>query len=69
MGNRRALLLWTRVEPLGAASPLMQADFPTNLKAAANATQACLAKAMRPYGDLPIAQGMRHAVTGGKGLR
>lgn len=24
---------------------------------------------MRPFGDLPIAQGMRHAVTGGKGLR
>jgi len=47
----------------------MQADFPTHLKAAADATQACLAKAMRPLGDLPIAQGMRHAVTGGKGLR
>ena len=47
----------------------MQADFPTHLKAEADATQACLAKAMRPLGDLPIAQGMRHAVTGGKGLR
>jgi len=47
----------------------MQADFPTHLKAAADATQACLAQAMRPLGDLPIAQGMRHAVTGGKGLR
>ena len=47
----------------------MQADFSTHLKAAADATQACLAKAMRPFGDLPIAQGMRHAVTGGKGMR
>ena len=47
----------------------MQADFPIHLKAAADATQACLAEAMRPFGDLPIAQGMRHAVMGGKGLR
>ena len=47
----------------------MQADFPIYLKAAADATQACLAEAMRAFGDLPIAQGMRHAVLGGKGLR
>jgi len=47
----------------------MQANFPIHLKAAADATQACLAEAMRPFGDLPIAQGMRHAVIGGKGLR
>ena len=47
----------------------MQADFPIYLKAAADATQACLAEAMRAFGDLPIAQGMRHAVMGGKGLR
>ncbi len=46
-----------------------QADFPAHLKAAALATQACLADAMQPMGDLPIAQGMRHAVQGGKGLR
>ena len=47
----------------------MLSDFSTHLKAAADATQSCLATAMRPFGDLPIAQGMRHAVTGGKGLR
>ena len=46
-----------------------QADFLAHLKAAALATQACLADAMQPMGDLPIAQGMRHAVQGGKGLR
>jgi hypothetical protein len=62
MGNLLALLLWTRVEPLGATRPIMQADFSIHLKAAADATQACLAEAMRPFGDLPIAQGMRHAV-------
>ena len=46
-----------------------RADFLAHLKAAALATQACLADAMQPMGDLPIAQGMRHAVQGGKGLR
>tara|TARA_B110000091_G_scaffold206034_1_gene242354 strand:- start:95 stop:985 length:891 start_codon:yes stop_codon:yes gene_type:complete len=46
-----------------------QADFITHLKAAAVATQGCLVAAMQPLGNLPIAQGMRHAVQGGKGLR
>ena len=48
---------------------MIQSDFPPKLEAAAAATKACLMDALRPLGSLPIAQGMRHAVTGGKGLR
>jgi len=48
---------------------MIQSDFPAKLEAAAAATKACLMDALRPLGSLPIAQGMRHAVTGGKGLR
>ena len=44
-------------------------DFPVRLKAAASATQACLASVLQPLGALPIAEGMRYAVGGGKGLR
>ena len=48
---------------------MIKSDFFPKLEAAAAATQACLMDAMRPFGGWPIAQGMRHAVTGGKGLR
>ena len=44
-------------------------DFPSKLKAAAAATQACLANVLQPLGAFPIADGMRYAVSGGKGLR
>ena len=44
-------------------------DFPAKLKVAASATQTCLANVLQPLGGLPIAEGMRHAVAGGKGLR
>ncbi len=43
--------------------------FKSALAAAADATQACLAEKMAPMGDLPVVQGMRYAVDGGKGLR
>ncbi|MEM1301339.1 MAG: polyprenyl synthetase family protein [Pseudomonadota bacterium] len=43
--------------------------FKDDLTAAASATQARLALAMADMGDLPVVQGMRYAVAGGKGLR
>ena len=43
--------------------------FQDDLTAAAAATQARLAEAMAPMGELPVVQGMRYAVAGGKGLR
>lgn len=43
--------------------------FKNALSDAASLTQRCLADAMAPMGDLPVVQGMRYAVDGGKGLR
>lgn len=43
--------------------------FKDDLTAAAAATQSRLAAAMADMGDLPVVQGMRYAVAGGKGLR
>lgn len=43
--------------------------FKDDLTAAATATQDRLAQAMAEMGDLPVVQGMRYAVAGGKGLR
>jgi len=43
--------------------------FKEDLTAAATATQDRLAQAMADMGDLPVVQGMRYAVAGGKGLR
>lgn len=43
--------------------------FRTDLTAAAKAAQTCLAAAMEGMADVPVVQGMRYAVTGGKGLR
>jgi farnesyl diphosphate synthase len=43
--------------------------FPRALSDAAAQTQACLEQAMQPFGSLPVAQAMRYAFRGGKGLR
>jgi farnesyl diphosphate synthase len=48
---------------------MQNSDFFLKLKAAASATQACLADVLQPLGGLPVAEGMRYAVVGGKGLR
>ena len=48
---------------------MQNSDFFQKLKAAASATQACLADVLQPLGGLPVAEGMRYAVVGGKGLR
>ncbi|MEO0358423.1 MAG: polyprenyl synthetase family protein [Pseudomonadota bacterium] len=44
-------------------------SFSQRLSAAADATQAVLAHRMAGYADLPVVDGMRYAVAGGKGLR
>jgi len=44
-------------------------SFKEDLTTAAALTQARLAQAMAPMGDLPVVAGMRYAVAGGKGLR
>lgn len=43
--------------------------FKQALSDAAALMQRCLADTMAPMGDLPVVQGMRYAVDGGKGLR
>ena len=43
--------------------------FNYHLKAAAEATQACIAHALQPLDDSDLVEGMRHAVRGGKCLR
>lgn len=43
--------------------------FKDDLKTAANATQACLEAHLSGWGDLPVVEGMRYALRGGKGLR
>ena len=43
--------------------------FSQNLKAAADATQACLERVLQPLEDSDLVDGMRHAVRGGKCLR
>ncbi len=48
---------------------MQNSDFLLKLQAAASATQACLADVLQPLGGLPVAEGMRYAVVGGKGLR
>ena len=70
MDNPLALPLWMQVERCIALYNMMQnSDFLLKLKAAASATQACLADVLQPFGGLPVAEGMRYAVGGGKGLR
>ncbi len=44
-------------------------SFPEALKSRAEEVQACLAEALDGWGSLPVVEGMRYAVTGGKGLR
>ena len=44
-------------------------NFNYHLKAAAEATQACIAHALQPLDDSDLVEGMRHAVRGGKCLR
>ena len=43
--------------------------FSQHLKAAADATQACLEQALQPLGNSELVEGMRYAVRGGKCLR
>lgn len=44
-------------------------SFQTALTEAADQTQTVLKRAMHGWGDLPVVEGMRYAVAGGKGLR
>ncbi|MEM8593133.1 MAG: polyprenyl synthetase family protein [Pseudomonadota bacterium] len=43
--------------------------FSDDLKAAAQEAQGCLAAHLAGWGDLPVVEGMRYALDGGKGLR
>lgn len=54
---------------LPARCPLTTDRFQGALEAASLVTQGALEQAMRPLGDGPLAEAMRYAVRGGKGLR